>query len=289
MDDCAIVTLPGGWWFDGKCYWDAQLRPLNGADEAFLVNAGENLLAAQRTTTLLARALTRIGPLEPVTTEAVRQLTAGDREALLLHLRTLTLGPRMQCVLSCPNPECTEKIDFDVDSRGLLLPVYSDQKTEHRLTLQTADHTYFVTVRLPNGADLETAAPVACTDPDAAGALLLDRCVEKVTSDGQQLETDFPPALAAQISARLAELDPQSELIINLTCPACGQSFSSMIDAGSFFYKEIKNHLKTLYLETHLLAFHYHWSEAEIMGLSATKRRRYLELLQTELDRESRV
>ena len=38
-----------------------------------------------------------------------------------------------------------------------------------------------------------------------------------------------------------------------------------------------------LYEEVHVLALHYHWSEPQILGLSATKRRRYLTLLAQHL------
>jgi hypothetical protein len=34
-----------------------------------------------------------------------------------------------------------------------------------------------------------------------------------------------------------------------------------------------------LYEEVHVLALHYHWSEAQILALATPKRRRYLALL----------
>src|SRR5918995_3980488 len=105
MDSTATIRLPGGLWIDGVRYCEASLRSLNGDDEAFLLERGELLLPVQRTTALLARCLTRLGPLSPVTTETVALLTAGDREALLLHLRRLVLGERLQCLLSCPDPD----------------------------------------------------------------------------------------------------------------------------------------------------------------------------------------
>ena len=41
--------------------------------------------------------------------------------------------------------------------------------------------------------------------------------------------------------------------------------------------------LDALYEELHLLALHYHWGEAEILGLTSAKRRRYLGLLASHL------
>ena len=45
--------------------------------------------------------------------------------------------------------------------------------------------------------------------------------------------------------------------------------------------------MRHLYREVHLLAFYYHWSEAEIMGLATKKRHRYLEVLQEAITREA--
>src|SRR6266536_3258635 len=104
------VTLPGGYWRDGICHREAELRPLTGEDEAFLADGAESLLPAYRTTALLARCLTRVGPIT-VTPDVARSLTVGDREALLLHLRRATIGERLQCVVNCAGRGCGKPMD----------------------------------------------------------------------------------------------------------------------------------------------------------------------------------
>src|SRR5438094_828895 len=107
MDDRAVtVTLPGGIWHEGSRHQTACLRPLAGEAEAFLLDWQDDLVPAARTTRLLARCLTRLGPWEAVSVEQVGQLTAGDREALLLHLRRLLQGEQLACLLTCPQPDC---------------------------------------------------------------------------------------------------------------------------------------------------------------------------------------
>ena len=106
MNDAATVLLPGGFWSNGVRHQKVGLRPLTGSDEAFLLDTQSVLLPAERTTALLARCLTHLGELGPAAqqpTALVRALTVGDREALLLHLRRLTLGERLTCVLHCSN------------------------------------------------------------------------------------------------------------------------------------------------------------------------------------------
>jgi hypothetical protein len=288
MNSAVIVTLPGGCWLDGVRHREAALRPLTGDDEAFLLETGEVLLPARRTTALLARCLTRLGPLNHVTPDAVRNLTVGDREALLLHLRRLTLGDRLQCVLSCPHPDCGEKMDLELAVSDLLLPPYRHTQERYETTVTENGTAYRVRFRLPTGADQEVAAELARNDPQAAADLLLRRCVEAVTAEddsGEPVE-DLPPAAAHRLPAIMAELDPQAELMLNLTCPVCGHAFSALFDTATYFFKELAGRIRQLYREVHLLAFYYHWSEAEIMRMTARKRHLYLDLLSEALAKE---
>src|SRR4051794_29978680 len=114
MTSSVVATLPGGRWVHGACCREAQLRELTGEDQTCLAEEARALPPAQWTTEVLARCVTALGSGEPVTRETVRSLTVGDREALLLHLRCLTAGDRLQCVLTCPSPGCEEKLDLEL-------------------------------------------------------------------------------------------------------------------------------------------------------------------------------
>ncbi len=274
------AALPGGLWIDGVCHREAVLRPLCGGDEAFLFETGEASLPAHRTTALLARCTTRLGPLEPVTADSVRALTVGDREALLLQLRRLTLGERLACVLTCPNAACGKKMDLELKVEDLLLPPYPIRDGErHETTVGDNGASFTVRFRAPTGADAEAVASVARTDLQAAVDELLRRCVHEVRREGGQPVVGLPPAVAHALPARLGEVDPQAELMLNLTCPECDQGFSALFDTGAYFFQEIAGGIGQLYRDIHALAFHYHWSEAEILRMTRPKRQRYLGLL----------
>jgi hypothetical protein len=279
MNPSAMVHLPGGLWQDGVCHRQAGLRPLDGNDEAFLLESASSLSTAERTSALLARCLTRLGDLSLADQEPLavaRALTVGDREALLLHLRRLTEGERLQCVLQCPDPGCGEKMDLELRVSDLLLPPYAEPRGEYETTVGDNGGQRRVRFRLPTGADQEAIAPLAAADPDGAAALLLRRCVLEVDPAAQE---GLPAEVQAELPAVLSELDPQAELLLDMQCPACGQPFTALLDAASYFYREIANRSAHLYRQVHLLAFYYHWSEAEIMGMTTAKRQRYLDLL----------
>jgi hypothetical protein len=273
----ADVQLPVGVPLDGSWRRDAVLRQLTGRDEAFLLEHGRNLSLAALTTAMLARCVCRLGSTSPVTPEAVRGLSVGDREALLLHLRRLTLGETMSCVLGCP--ACAEKLDLDLRVSELLLPPSGDSAEACETSIGLGDTTYRVRFRLPNGGDQEQAAFIAGAPEDAA-QFILQRCVHEITNEatGRRVET-MPPMFADRLGEVMAASDPQAEILLDLVCPACGEAFRSPFDVADYLYRELGGREGDLYREVHLLAFHYHWSESQILRLSRRKRSLYLGML----------
>jgi hypothetical protein len=77
----------------------------------------------------------------------------------------------------------------------------------------------------------------------------------------------------------MAERDPQAEIELELACPACGSAFSVVFDTATFFLQELDARAKGLMQEVHTLAWHYHWSERDILQMPRQRRARYLELL----------
>jgi len=263
------VTLPGGLWVDGGRRRDAAVRPLTGEDEAFLLDEGAELSPAHRSTALLARCVVRLGGEEPVGTEAVRSLDAGDRQALLLELRRATFGDRLECVLACP--ACGEALDLDLRVDDLLVPPYAERPPEHEAELGGA----VVRFRLPTGVDEEAAAFAARDGEEAAAAAVLRRCL--AAPDAVDDDT------AAALGERMGELDPQADVVLELACAACGEAVSAPFDAGEYLAREIGGNRAALLGDIHLLALHYGWPESELLAMTPKRRRRYVEHLVEEL------
>ena len=285
----AEITLPGGFWLDGVHHREAGLSPLSGEDEAFLLETAGTLSPARRTTALLARCLTRLGPFSPVPAAAVAALSLGDREALLLHLRRLTFGERLECVLRCSAPGCGERMELDLAVGDLLLPSAAPAEAWHEEVFRDGSLAWRVRFRLPTGEDQELAADLVRDGGEKAAELLLGRCVASAVPDGPEGLPErrdggepapaLPAALAAAVAERMARLDPQAEIVLRLACPACDHETSILFDAAAWLYQEIAGRAAELYREVHLLAFHYHWHEADILAMTGRKRRLYLGFL----------
>jgi uncharacterized protein (UPF0212 family) len=269
--ELAAITLPGGLWRNGACQREAVLRPLTGEDELFLHEQTRHESPARRATALLGRCVVRLGPDSPPGREALRALTVGDREALLLNIRRLTFGEVLEGRLTCP--ACAQELNLNLRAADLLVKPYETTSEWH----EAHEDSVVIRFRLPNGGDQEDVAPLATLKAGPAVQFLLDRCTEG------RLE-ELSPELADRLSAQIAGLDPQAELTLHPVCPECGAQLSALLDVTAFLFAELDRHARTLLQQVHRLAFHYHWSEADLLALPLCRRKTYLEFIQRELD-----
>jgi hypothetical protein len=270
------VHLPGASWIDGRRALTARLRPPTGFEEALLQDADPALSAHERLTALLAELVVDLAGGGEVGADALRTLTVGDREALALAVRRMTFGERLDCALTCT--ACEEPIDVPATVADFLYAPYAMSADWHEVRLLDGSDEVEVRFRLPTGADLDAAA--SADDPEAGAALLLSRCVASAhrTRTGAAVEP-LPAAAADALAQRMAELDPQADIVLTFACPHCEQPLEAPFDATRFLLEEFAGASTDLLGEVHALASHYHWSEREILELPVPRRRLYLELV----------
>jgi hypothetical protein len=83
------------------------------------------------------------------------------------------------------------------------------------------------------------------------------------------------------LAAVEAELDRRAVVSargIAVECPDCGHGWTLELDVAAFVWREIEISAARLLHDVDVLARRYGWSEREILGLSAPRRRFYLEL-----------
>lgn len=270
----ARVALPGGLWRDGTApLRELSLRPAQEGDLIFVLDSLDaGVLPCTRATALLQRCLTNADE------GTAHALSVGDREALLLHLRRLTFGDAMDCVLSCP--ACGEPMELALHASELLTPAYAQTACEHSLLLEQEGTVYALRFRLPTAADLDAAAGLVREDAELAGLTLLQRCLADATRDGQPAAASaLPAAVREAVAAAMAERDPQAEIELDLTCPACCHAFPVGFDSAAFLLQELDERAALMLREVHLLASHYGWSERDILQMPAHRRARYVGLI----------
>jgi hypothetical protein len=263
------VAIPHGIAHQGSLVRELRLNAVDGEDHAFLLDSAASMTPHERASALLARCLDADDPAS-----LVASLIAGDREALLLHLRRITLGETLDCVVTCA--DCGERMELELRVADLLVEAYDEPQASYEVVIGSADPPSIVRFRLPTVTDLREAAASARADPEATVGHLLARCVSG--TEGVAIE-DAIAEMHGPIAAAMAERDPQAEIELDLTCPSCATPFSIVFDTAPYLLKELDARASALLEEVHALALHYHWSEREILAMTASRRGRYIALL----------
>lgn len=219
---------------------------------------------------LPARMLSLLGAAMPESDEVeLGALPIGRRNAALLELRDRFFGPGLALVAPCPS--CGSDLEFEVAIPNIRVAVPAQAE------LAVEGDGFRVTFRLPASDDL---LAIRRDPPEQAAWALLARCVTAIEApEGMQATIDaVPPSLVAAIDARMADADPQADMHFDVVCPSCAYAWSPIFDIANVFWKEIHTWAKDILRNVHSLARVYAWREADILALSPTRRRIYLEL-----------
>ncbi len=209
----------------------------------------------------LDRALTLLGLAHPTRSrDELARMPLGVRDRELLVLRERLFGPTLELQAHCP--ACAESSEFEVAIRDLVCPPSSGEPslaTEHGP----------VRFRLPDSRDLASA--LACRDPALARRAIAERCVLD--------DVEIDDSLIASLERAIEGFDPQAEVRFALTCAACSHAWKPVLDIGELLFAELSRVARDLLGQVHVLAHAYKWRESEILAMSATRRRMYLQMV----------
>ena len=196
-------------------------------------------------------------------------VSVGERDRHLLRLREQLFGPTVEATTRCP--KCGSELELTFTARDLETSLVTSRGDER---LRVVSGEYEIDYRLPTTADLLEIASGSGQSLTA----LLDRCVVARHRGGPVQSTELPLAVMEQLSSSMAEADPYAEIQIALDCAGCSHHWSMVFDVVSYLWGEIGDWAERLLRDVHSLASAYGWSERDIVGMSALRRRLYLEL-----------
>lgn len=235
-----------------------------GSDELLAVwerGLGENSVA---------RGLALLELAHPdMTADAMAGLSIGVRDGMLLDLRELLFGRTIVGLMECP--ACGDTLETEV--------VTGDLRTTplHELP-QVSRSSYVLSLHLLDSRD-QVAAESA--RPEERGRLLLERCITSASLAGKPTPVaQLPAEVIEAVEDRLVQLDPQADVQLGLSCPACGHQWQADFDILSFLWTELGEWAARTLRDVHQLAAAYGWSEHDILALSPTRRRHYLGMLE---------
>jgi hypothetical protein len=192
-------------------------------------------------------------------------LPLGERNALLLELRAMTLGRRMDGFAVCP--DCGAQLEFALDARELAKGL--------RAQPAEAEDLDGYTMRPANSLDL--LASSAAASEEEARSILLARSLG--VEEAELGSLGFDETVAAFLLERFEQINASAEIRVQLQCAVCHSHPSLDLDIATFLMREIAAAARRLMRDIHELASAYGWSEQSIAAMSATRRAAYLEIL----------
>jgi hypothetical protein len=201
----------------------------------------------------------------------VLDLAIGARDAALLDVHRALVGGRVEGTSGCESCGETLEVVFEVDDVTV-----DAESMPGEQTIQCAG--YEVTFHLPNGRDLALAE--AASDVAGARAVLLARCLTSARFDGVPVSIgDLPEHVIDAVDDAMAAADPQGDLEIATSCPACAAPQRLLFDPITFVWSELEERARRVLRDVHELASAYGWREDEVMALPEARRSLYLELV----------
>ncbi len=243
------------------------MRALSARDLLLVWEQAERQCPQERALALLAAAFPEL------TGGELAALSLGRRDASLLSLHRQTFGPALDLVADCP--ACREPLELALDLDALELDAEAAAGEE---LLEIHESGLRLLARLPTAADLAAVSGVI----GVAGARrrLAELCVVTAERDGEPLRPDALSELEIDLLSRaLAAADPRAEVLLDLSCPACGHAWQALLDAADCLWHAVDAAARRLLREVHGLARGYGWREADVLALPARRRRLYLEML----------
>ncbi len=231
---------------EGTVHREVVLRKMTGREEAILADRKYQRNGGKLVTELLHSCILRMGTLTPNGRGPVTGMTSADRNFLLLKLRSITFGSRLEAAYTCPG--CGERLQLTEDLDELPVRELAEGQAEIAVELEDGwvdregqVHTA-LRLRLPTGADEEVVAPQMRENASVGKNALLARCIVslgdvpsyRLEGMGSRIMSELTMADRRLIDRALNEAAPGIELVRALECPGCGKQFSTSLDMSNF-------------------------------------------------------
>jgi hypothetical protein len=236
------------------------MRPLSPQDILASWERGSHQGVLERAIALLSKACPE------ATLAELAALPIDERDHLLLELRVLSFGPRLEAVAACP--ACGEWLEFELPAGELLaVPTSLELGSEVVAEVEGAH----LVARVPTTEDLLAVR--------AAGSrgetCLLERCVQCVVGD------EASEAQRRAAFELLARTRPNLEVLLELECASCEHGWPERFEPGEYLWLEVRAQARRLLLDIHTLASSYGWREADVLAMTTTRRHAYLTMVGT--------
>jgi hypothetical protein len=249
----AEFTLPIGYTDDqGNTHRTVVLRKMTGKEEAILADKRNQRNGGKLVTELLHSCLVRLGDLNKNGASVVDKMYSADRNFLLLKLRSITFGSELQARYSCPS--CNEPFQTVEDLDELPVRSLGDEESIEDVVVELQDGYIdkdgsvhkSLRMRLPTGVDESAVAPQMRQNASLGKNALLARCLKslgdlpkhRIEAIGPKILSELTLSDRRLIDRALSQAAPGIDLIREICCANCGDTFKSSLDMTHFLSLE---------------------------------------------------
>jgi len=232
----SIIELPCGLLVDQVLHKSAKVREITGAEEDLLAN--DKIPNNRKMDELLISCTEALGPYGTIheLRHHIPNLLIGDRVALLLAIRRVSLGDLFPFRVTCPNPECKKESLFDVNLGDL--EVKEMPIPEKRVYTIETPRKVVVVWHPMNGVG---EAKLASTK-DREARVTMSMLARIDTIDGKPATLDLLKRMGTSERSFIREAFEEAEggvdTGVELTCPYCDHEFATDLEIGQrgFFF-----------------------------------------------------
>jgi len=179
--------------------------------------------------------------------EDIRNLTIGDRDAILLELRKISLGAEMVSKFQCPS--CKAMIEI-VEDLNEIKTKEVEGGTKESMEIELTDgykdkegkvHKIAV-VKYPTGATQEKSAAIMRQNMGRGNTAMLTECVKeigKINSITGDIIKNLTKRDRDILLTKISKNAPGPKFTIEVTCYECGHTFETELDLSNFFVSNL--------------------------------------------------
>ena len=246
-------TLPVGYTDkEGQTHRTVKIRKMTGREESILTDKRYQRNGGRLVTELLHSCLVSLGNLPKNGSSPISGMYSVDRNFLLLKLRSITFGSDLKASYTCPTCNETVKVTENIDD----LPVRNLEEGESAEEIGVELEDGYVDrdgqvhaslkLRLPTGADEEAVAAQARQNASEGKNALLARCMKslgdiprhRLEALGPQILSELTMTDRRLIDKTLNLAAPGINLVRQIECTSCGNTFSTTLDLSHFLALE---------------------------------------------------
>ena len=220
----------------------------------------------------------------PLAADFFWALTISTRIECLLTVACGAQGAGLPVVLRCPETGCREPLELELlaeEIAGLRMQMNAVEL----IAVACGDARLYL--RRPTGRDQLAWLDARFADEETATRTmlrsLLDEDAAAVAAYGQTSEAVLARAECVRVlNDALEEHDPLVSFKMIVGCPYCNVEHAHEVDLAELALERLRQQQRRLVADIHLLARHYHWSEAQIFAVPHWRRALYLNIIARE-------